>query len=104
MVPILAVQSVEKKMEMQASVMLGNYEFYYGAGKLSALTQLDADADTPSQALGEAVKKALEQFAPADEGTAYLAKMLKKYKPDESYDAHMAELFQWGAQGRKPVH
>ena len=37
MVRIL-VESVERKLDMKASVLVGNYEFYYAAGKLAALT------------------------------------------------------------------
>ena len=41
MVALVARQSVMLKCNMQASVMLGNYEFYYGAGlfcKIAGLT------------------------------------------------------------------
>ena len=33
MEPILAKQSVDIKCKIQASIMMGNYEFYYAAGR-----------------------------------------------------------------------
>lgn len=102
MIPILAMQSVERKLEMQSSVMLGNYEFYYGAGKLSSLIKIDGDGGTPPAELAEAVRMALKDFVPADEKTAYLVQMIKKFHPDESYDPQMSHLFLWGALGREP--
>ncbi len=38
MEPILAKQSVDIKCKIQASIMMGNYEFYYAAGRFCALT------------------------------------------------------------------
>lgn len=102
MVPILAVQSVEKKMQMKTSAMLGNYEFYYGAGKLASLTQMDADGSESPEELCAAVHKALEQYEPQKEEIAYLVKIIKKYRPDEAFDDQMRFLFVWGKTGCEP--
>ena len=103
MVPMLAVSSIEKKLEMQASVIVGNYEFYYAAGKLSSVTSLEADENTQPVELKEAVENALADFQPADDTQTYLAKLLERYRPSENYDAQMNLLFRWGREGKEPV-
>ncbi len=104
MVLMLAVGSVEKKLEMQASILVGNYEFYYAAGKLAALTSLEGDESTPPIELKEAVEKALEQFKPGEEDTGgqYLVKLLQRYRPSENYDEQMRDLFIWGRTNKEP--
>ena len=103
MVPMLAVSSIEKKLEMQASVIVGNYEFYYAAGKLSSVTSLEADENPQPVALKEAVEAAMASFEPADDVQAYLVRLLERYRPSESYDAQMNLLFRWGREGKEPV-
>ena len=102
MVPMLAVSSIEKKLEMQASVIVGNYEFYYAVGKFSALTSLGADENTRPVELKEAVENALADFQPADDAQTYLVKLLERYRPSESYDEQMNLLFRWGREGKEP--
>jgi hypothetical protein len=103
MVLSLAVSSIEKKLEIQASIIVGNYEFYYAAGKLSGLTALDGDETTDPVTLKEKVMAALENFHPA-EGTAehYLTVLLERYRPAPDYDEQMAALFRWGQTGEEP--
>ena len=43
MVEELAVNAVEKKLDMQASILVGNYEYYYACGKLKGLMDLAVD-------------------------------------------------------------
>jgi hypothetical protein len=98
MVLELAVSSIEKKLQMQASVIVGNYEFYYAAGKLAARTTLAADEMTPPLLLKEQVDGALKSFsaAPEDKKAAYLVYLLDRYRPSEAYDEQMAQLFRMG--------
>lgn len=103
MVPMLAVSSIEKKLEMQASVIVGNYEFYYASGKLSSLTSLGADENTRPVELKEAVETALVDFQPADDTQSYLVKLLERYRPSENYDEQMNLLFRWGREGKEPA-
>lgn len=104
MVLMLAVESVRRKCEMQASVLVGNYEFYYAAGRLAALCGKDnpglfAAGETASPAeLKEAVMSALEKFAPSDEKESYLARMLERYRPGETWDDQTRELFVMGKE------
>lgn len=102
MVPMLAVSSIEKKLQIQASVIVGNYEFYYAAGKLSSLTSLGADENTRPVELKETVETALADFQPADDTQTYLVKLLERYRPSENYDEQMKLLFRWGREGKEP--
>ena len=45
MVALVARQSVILKCNMQASVMIGNYEFYYGAGLFCKLQGITAEEE-----------------------------------------------------------
>lgn len=102
MVLLLAVQSVERKIEMQTSVIVGNYEFYYASGKLAALTDLPAEGSTPPMELKEQVMTAIEGFSPADPGQSYLVRLLDRYRPSEAWDEQMEQLFLWGKTGKQP--
>ena len=88
--------------DMKASVLVGNYEFYYAAGKLEALTKVKAGEDTPPDELKAAVSEALEHFEPADERQAYLVRLLERYRPNELQDEDTRDLFLWGLTGSEP--
>ncbi len=104
MVPFLAANSIEKKIEMQASIIVGNYEFYYAAGKLSSLISFQGNSATPPLELKEAVQVALETYDPGEDASLqYLVTLLNRYRPSENYDEQMAYLFEWGRDGKEPV-
>lgn len=95
----LTRQSVVIKCNLEASIMTGNYEFYYAGGILCKLTDREVAADIRPEALHELVSESLETFSPADGHQKHLAHMLKYYHPDpERYDEQMAELLQMGLQ------
>lgn len=97
MVLELAVNSVEKKLNMKASIIVGNYEYYYSCGKLAALTSLAADENTEPMAMKEAVTTAIASFdAGEDETKQFLIRLLDRYRPSEAYDEQMKELFLMG--------
>lgn len=96
MVPSIARQSIIIKCNMQKSVMLGNYEFYYAAGLISKLSQIEIDDDIRPVELLDLLLEKIEQVKPKDEKEAYLFQMLKDYKPTEEYDEQMKELLLWG--------
>ncbi len=103
MVELLAVQSIDRKLQMKRSVIVGNYEFYYASGLLSAKTTLDGNGETKPTELKEKVEAALTQYAPANDEDAYLVKLLQRYIPtQEPYDTQMQELFAWGKTGQEP--
>ena len=51
MVTSIARQSVIIKCNLQKSVMLGNYEFYYAAGLVKKLYGLDISSDMEPEAM-----------------------------------------------------
>jgi hypothetical protein len=98
MVTSIARQSVIIKCNMQKSVMLGNYEFYYAAGLLKKLLDLQVDGQMQPKELYEALSEQVQGAAPADEKIAYLLTMTGRYEVLDEYDAQMRELFAWGEQ------
>lgn len=98
MVTSIARQSVILKCNMQKSVLLGNYEFYYIAGLLKKLFNVSADADMEPETLSEYLLSVVDTLSPKDEKEAYLIKMLKGYEPLPEHDEQMKELFAWGEQ------
>ena len=76
MVTSIARQSVILKCNMQKAVMLGNYEFYYGAGVAGKIGGFEIPDDI----------KPLE----------LRIHILKEFRPDELYDGQMKELLLWG--------
>lgn len=102
MVEELAVNAVEKKLDMQASILVGNYEYYYACGKLKGLMDLAVDEETAPLVMKEIVDEALASYAPDEETEpvkAYLKTLLLRYRPTDEYDAQMADLFRWGRDG-----
>ena len=95
MVTLVARQSVILKCSMQASVMLGNYEFYYGAGLFCRLAEVNV------KELHELLLPRLKDFTGKDEKERYLVKMLLAYQPEPEYDAQMKELLMWGLGEKK---
>lgn len=102
MVPSIARQSVIIKCNMQASVLLGNYEFYYLAGLMKKIYNLDVNEDMQPMELLEAVQSSLDGLTPNGPQEEYLIKLARNFKPDEKVDDQMKELFRWGATEEKP--
>lgn len=101
MVTLTARQSVILKCNMQASVMLGNYEFYYGAGLFCKLKEIEVQEDVWPNELKEILQPELtEEFGKNDQ-EKYLAKLLLAYAPLEEYDGQMKELLLWGLKEEK---
>lgn len=101
MVTLTARQSVILKCRMQASVMLGNYEFYYGAGLFCRIKGIEVDNTIRPQALKETILPELEAFSGEDERERYLVKLLLNYAVSDKYDEQMKELLQWGRTEEK---
>lgn len=96
MVTLTARQSVILKCSMQASVMLGNYEFYYGAGLLCQLNGINVSEDIRPDELKKILEPELAKEFEGDEREKYLRKLLLAYSPSEEYDEQMKELLLWG--------
>ncbi len=101
MVTSIARQSIIIKCEQQASVMLGNYEFYYLAGLMKKLFDLDLNEDMSPSVLYDAILPHLDEMKPQNEKEAYLIKLATNFKPLEEHDEQMKELFRWGATEEK---
>lgn len=81
MVPYVVKMAVDQKMKMQSSVLVGNMEYYYAAGLLKSKTGDEGLQETlPPDEMEQAVRKALEDFSPADPEENYLVTMLERYE------------------------
>lgn len=101
MVPSIARQSVIIKCNQQASVLLGNYEFYYLAGLMEHLFHLGLKEEMKPDELWSIIHEKMEDVVPKDEKEAYLLTLVKNFKPSEETDEQMKELFRWGASEEK---
>ena len=78
MVPSIARQSVILKCNMQKSVMLGNYEFFYAAGLMRKLYNIEIRTDMEPVQTGKQPKAPL----PTAVFTAVKITMPRKNRPD----------------------
>jgi hypothetical protein len=101
MVTSIARQSVIIKCNQQASVLLGNYEFYYLAGLTKKLFNFPVTEDMEPEMLFTVIKENISNAAPKDEKEDYLLKLVEFYKPLPVYDEQTKELFRWGANEDK---
>ena len=85
MVEELAVNSVEKKLDMQASILVGNYEYYYACGKLKSLIELAVDEETAPLVMKEIVDEAI---ANSEKFSIKKVFFSKKYKDDDYVILH----------------
>lgn len=93
---ILARQSVMIKCRIQASIMMGNYEFYYAGGVLCRLSGQIPDQTLQPKELYAYIQPLLATYEPDNQQEAYLLKLLKAYQPSDEYDAQMPQLLQMG--------
>ena len=85
---LLARQSILIKCSLNASILMGNYEFYYAGGLLCRLAKTQPQPGMqPEQ---------LYAFLPKNEQESYLVKLLREYKVSGEYDAQMEQLFEMG--------
>ncbi len=98
MVPSIARQSVIIKCNMQKSVLLGNYEFYYVGGLMAKLFGLELNEEMAPKEMLEVIHANMKSIEPKDEKEAYLLTLVENYKALEEYDEQTKELFRWGAK------
>ncbi|MBO5303600.1 MAG: DUF3837 domain-containing protein [Lachnospiraceae bacterium] len=96
MITSITRQSIIIKCNMQASVMLGNYEFYYAAGLFCKLQNITVEEEIAPMELWEKILPYLQNFIGEDAKEKYLVKLLSNYKVLEDYDEQMKELLQMG--------
>lgn len=97
MVPSIARQSVIIKCNQQTSVLLGNYEFYYLAGLMDKVFELDLNEEMQPQQMLDIIQANLNVLSPNDEKEEYLIKLVSTFKVEDKFDDQMKELFRWGA-------
>lgn len=99
MILSIARQSVIIKCNLNASIMTGNYEFYYASGVLHKLkgAQLVGEILEPIE-MSKQVHLLMEGFDTEDTREKHLLHMLKYYKPVSDFDEQMKELFLLGAE------
>lgn len=100
MVLELASQSIQTKIKLGSSTMLGNYEFYYAAGILCQKLGLAVEEDIQPRELYDYIRSQTDEKEFDDPTVAHLVKMIHYYMPEEHYDDQMRELFQWGFAGK----
>ena len=76
MVPSIARQSVILKCNMQKSVMLGNYEFFYAAGLMRKLYNIEIRTDMEPEQILEAILQMQDNLAPQSEQEKYLIQIM----------------------------
>lgn len=98
MVPILAEQALDRKLEMLTSVITGNYEYYYGAGILLTFCDGDWDGSMKPKELMDKIHDKLLNKEFTDEKQAFLVRIMLRYEVKEDlYDESiMPELFVTG--------
>lgn len=100
MVLSIARQSVIIKCNLEASIMTGNYEFYYASGLLYKCKGI-AIAEVPEPGvLYEQIHQMIEGYEPGEAKERHLVKLLRFYKPVEAFDEQMKELFWIGNKER----
>ena len=102
MVPSIARQSVIIKCNQQASVLLGNYEFYYVAGLTKKLFGFDLSEEMEPNVMLEKIEAQKANAKASNPQEEYLLKLLANYKPLEEYNEQTRELFRWGATEEHP--
>lgn len=100
MVPSIARQSVIIKCNLQRSVLLGNYEFYYLGGLIKKCFGLDINGDMQPEEMYARITENLKKFRAQNEQEEYLIRLVSVYRPLPEYDEQMKQLFQWGANER----
>jgi hypothetical protein len=97
LIPLLAQNSVDHKIQFQMSVIVGNYEYYYACGIFSKLVDADWNQDTLPNELMEKVQKAISGYTPKGKYEEYLIYLLRRYEPrEEDYDDMTRLLFEKG--------
>ncbi|MGN0483704.1 MAG: DUF3837 domain-containing protein [Lachnospiraceae bacterium] len=96
MIPLLARQSVILKCNLKKSQLLGNYEFYYAAGLLAKLMNVEAADLTNPQDVWNQITEAGKNYQTEDEKEQHLLSMVRNYQVHDEFDEQMQELFECG--------
>lgn len=104
MVPILAKQAVIIKCLAGNGILISNYECAYGIGLLYCLSGISSP-EWGGETTAEFLKAALsahESVSFREEPAQRLLTMLRAYKPDDTRDEQVEELYRMGAAEQHP--
>ena len=94
MVPILARQSIDRKIRQQLSVIVGDYEFYYAIGILSTFLPMEVNGQMHSDEVKRIALEAMKGYTPKNPGEEFLLSRVHRYEPHpDEWDETMASLF-----------
>lgn len=96
----LASQSIQTKLRLKSTTLMGNYEFYYAAGRLCREIQLTVDEEIKPKELHDYMETHTAGKEYENPTAAHLVKMIHFYIPEEHYDIQMKELLQRGMEGK----
>lgn len=83
MVPILAKQAVNKKMEFKASKLLGAYEFFYAAGFLGGYMGLSLGKELPPEEIQENIRANSGAITNAKDDILYLYNQFVQFSVED---------------------
>ena len=98
MTPSIARQSVIIKCNMQRAYILGNYEYYYGAGVAGKIFGFEIPEDIKPEEMKTLLAEKLDSASPKNKQEEHLIFILKQYDPEKRYDEQMKELLLWGRE------
>lgn len=103
MVPILARQSIDRKIRQQLSVIVGDYEFYYAIGIMTTFVPMEVNGNMKADEMKQVVLEALKNYTPKNPGEEYLVSRVHRYEPHpQEWDETMAGLFTDGQKAGMP--
>ena len=103
MVPILARQSVNRKIKQQLSVLVGDYEFYYAMGIMTTFLPMDINGNMRADEVKAKALEAMKNYKPKNEAEEFLLSRVHRYEPHpEEWEETMASLFTDGQQTGMP--
>ncbi|MFN2938299.1 DUF3837 family protein [Lachnospiraceae bacterium YH-ros2226] len=97
MVPYVVKMAVDMKVSKQESTLVGNYEYYYAAGRLaSILKNQELREDLPPHELEAKIRETLSSWQPETPEDKYLAYLLDRYEAEDDYQDDVKKMFQIG--------
>ena len=92
----IARQSVIIKCNMQSAYILGNYEFYYGAGYAGKAFGFEIPDDIMPVELADLLAEKLKNVTANGPQEAHLLSILKEYAPENRYERNKHDYTEHG--------
>lgn len=102
MVPYVVKMAVDIKVSKQESTLVGNYEFYYAAGRLAGLLNTEElTEELPPHDLEKKIKDLLPAWTPGNPEEKYLSYLLDRYEAEDDYNDDIKRMFRIGKGSEK---